>query len=301
MKKGFQFLKGILGFHKKSSFFCTAAFCFSFVFCFASVSCAKKNGNEVMNQGTKFPQKIVALSPAATEILFALGAGEQVAAVSEFSDYPPEALQKDVVGGFDGKTLSMEKILSFRPDFIYLNDGMHNFLIDQIKSYDIDFYLSKANSISSVEQEIIDVGKLTGHEQKAEELVSQISAKIDSVVQIAPKPSVYYEVWNSPYITSGGSSFIGDIISKSGGKNIFDDIRDAYPIVSEESIIARQPEFIFIPMSSGISVEMVKSRKGWESIPAVKNNKIFIIDDNLYTRPGPRIGDVVLQMNTFLQ
>lgn len=266
--------------------------------CFGIVSCSKKG--EKIQDGT-FPQKIVALSPAATEILFSLGAGGQVAAVSDFTDYPPEALQKEIVGGFDGKTLSLEKILSFKPDFIYLNDVMHNFLIDQIKSYGIDFYLSKADSISSVKQEIIDIGKITGHEDKAVEIVEQISKKIDSIEQLSPAPFVYYEVWNSPYITAGRDSFISDVIEKSGGKNIFDDVQDAYPIINEESIIARQPECIFIPMSSGISVEIVKSRKGWESVPAVKNNRIYIIDDNVYTRPGPRIGDVVMQMNDLLK
>lgn len=268
----------------------------------------------VQEETQSYPQRIVALSPSAGEILFAIGAEEQVAAVSEFTDYPPEAASKPVVGGFDGKTLSMESILGFKPDFLYLTDGMHNFLIEQLETYKIPYYLSKGNSITAVMQEILDIGKITGHEAKAKEIVSEMEKKLSAVKessssalsQTSSSPStssrkLYYEVWNAPFMTAGAHSFINDIIFTSGAQNIFADIDEAYPIVSEESIIARQPEYILIPASCGITLEAVKARNGWASIPAVKNNKIFLIDDNVYTRPGPRVADVVLELNALLQ
>lgn len=276
----------------------------------------------VQEQTPDYPQRIVALSPSAGEILFAVGAEEQVAAVSEFTDYPPEAASKPVVGGFDGKTLSMESILGFKPDFLYLTDGMHNFLIEQLGAYKIPYYLSKGNSIAAVKQEILDIGKITGHEAKAKEIVSEMEKKLSVVKESSSASSqtsstssspstsslpstssrkLYYEVWNTPFMTAGARSFINDIIFSSGAENIFADIDEAYPIVSEESIIARQPEYILIPASCGITLEAVKARNGWSSIPAVKNNKIFLIDDNVYTRPGPRVADVVLELNALLQ
>lgn len=285
-----------------------------------TVSCTKRNIQTESSTKTKesvqvqtvkentlnYPQKIVALSPSAGEILFAVGAEEQVTAVSEFTDYPPEAASKPVVGGFDGKTLSMESILGFKPDFLYLTDGMHNFLIEQLEAYKIPYYLSKGNSIAAVKQEILDIGKITGHEAKAKEIVSEMEKKLSAVKGGSSSDStsshkLYYEVWNAPFMTAGARSFINDIIFSSGAQNIFADIDEAYPIVSEESIIARQPEYILIPASCGITLEAVKARNGWASIPAVKNNKIFLIDDNVYTRPGPRVADVVVELNSLLQ
>lgn len=249
------------------------------------------------------PQSIVALSPSAAEILFAVGAGNQVSAVSEFTDYPPEASKKPVVGGFDGKTISMESILSFKPDLVYITDGMHNFMIEQLDSYGIQYYLSKADSIATVEQEILDIGKITGHQSQAETVVSQMKQKIDGAMKQVQNQNcnVYYEVWNSPFISAGSKSYISDVLAVCGGKNIFNDIDDAYPMVSEESIISRKPDVIFIPQSSGIRAEDVKNRSGWDSIPAVVNNRIFIIDDNVYTRPGPRVADVVEEISEFLK
>lgn len=286
-------------------------------------SCSKKN--TVANENT-VPNSIVALSPSAAEILFAVGAGEQVAAVSDFTDYPPQAAEKPIVGGFDGKTLSLEKILSYKPDLIYMSDVMHNYMIEQLNSYGIKYYLSTANSIAGVEKEILDIGEITGHVEQAKNVVSQMEEKLqcvnanyqsgsvnyqsgsenyqpgktelptDDVNYQVGAQKLYYEVWNVPYMSAGAQSFINEVISAAGAQNIFSDVNDAYPIVSEESIISRQPEIIIIPASSGVTVDDVKQRAGWQTIPAVQNNKIFIVDDNVYTRPGPRIADVVVEL-----
>lgn len=249
-----------------------------------------------------YPKSIVALSPSAAEILFAVGAGDQVSAVSEFTDYPAEAAAKPVVGGFDGKTLSIETIMSFRPDLVYLTEGMHNFLIATLESNGIAYYISKGDSIASVEQEILDVGKLTGHDKEAKKVVDGMEKKLAKVAKKTGTPvKVYYEVWNAPYMSVGTTSFINDVIVKAGGENIFGDLTDAYPMVSEESIISRQPAVILIPSSSGQAASSVVLRNGWADIPAVKNNKVFVVDDNVYTRPGPRIADVVEEMAGLLK
>ena len=112
---------------------------------------------------------------------------------------------------------------------------------------------------------------------------------------------VYYEVWNAPYMSVGTTSFIHDVIVKAGGENIFADLTDAYPMVSEETIISREPAIILIPASSGQEASSVGLRKGWATIPAVKNARVFVIDDNVYTRPGPRIADVVVELSELLK
>lgn len=264
-------------------------------FSFAFTNCTKKDAqNPNVKAKQSIPQRIVSLSPASTEILFAVGAENQIVAVSDFSDYPPQAQNLPKVGGFDGKTLSLEKILSFNPDFVYLTNVMHNHLIPHFESLNIDYYLSDANSFEQVKNEILQIAKITGHPSNGENLVKEIDSainKINSQNQLLQKPTVYWEVWNSPFMSVGNSSFINDLINTAGGINIFQEIAQAYPTVSEETIVAKNPQIIIIPQNSGITVESVKNRKGWSQIDAVKNDKIFIVDDNLLTRSGARIGE----------
>ena len=252
-----------------------------------------------------YPKSIVALSPSAAEILFTIGAGDQVSAVSEFTDFPEAAKAKPVVGGFDGKTLSLETIMSFKPDLVYITEGMHNFLIATLETNGIAYYVSKGDSIASVEAEILEVGKITGHEKEAVKVVDGMEKKLKKAAASAHKGSaavkVYWEVWNAPYMSVGATSFINDVIKAAGGENIFADLPDAYPMVSEESIISRQPAVILIPASTGMAADAVGLRNGWADIPAVKGGRVFVVDDNVYTRPGPRVADVVLELSELLK
>ena len=257
-----------------------------------------------------YPKSIVALSPSAAEILFTIGAGDQVSAVSEFTDFPEAAKAKPVVGGFDGKTLSLETIMSFKPDLVYITEGMHNFLIATLEANGIAYYVSKGDSIASVETEILEVGKITGHEKEAAKVVDGMEKKLKKAAEASAHKGgaksgaavkVYWEVWNAPYMSAGATSFINDVIKAAGGQNIFADLPDAYPMVSEESIISRQPAVILIPASTGMAAEAVGLRNGWADIPAVKGGRVFVVDDNVYTRPGPRVADVVLELSELLQ
>ena len=244
----------------------------------------------------KVYNRIVSLAPTSTEILFAIGAGSQVVACSDLSDFPEKVKALPKIGGFDGKTLSLEAIFAHEPDLVYLTNVMHNFLIPQLEANGIDYYVSYGDSIEGVKNEILEIGKLTGHKEESEKVVAQIDQDLNFVKTKNILASVYWEVWNAPYMSAGKKSFINDLMGASGLKNIFDDIDDAYPIVSEESIILRGPEVILIPKNSGLSVEDVKGRKGWEDIPAVKNEKVFIVDDDLLTRAGPRLGKSVKEL-----
>ena len=251
-----------------------------------------------------YPKSIVALSPSAAEILFTIGAGDQVSAVSEFTDFPEAAKAKPVVGGFDGKTLSLETIMSFKPDLVYLTEGMHNFLIATLEANGIAYYISKGDSIASVMTEILEVGKITGHEKEAAKVVDDMEKKLKKAAGAAKKDGpikVYWEVWNAPYMSAGSTSFINDVIKAAGGENIFADLSDAYPMVSEETIIAREPAVILIPASTGLESSAVGLRNGWADIPAVKGGRVFVVDDNVYTRPGPRVADVVLELSDLLK
>lgn len=248
---------------------------------------------------TEYPKSIVALSPAAVEILYAVGAGPQISAVSQYSDYPEAVKSKPIVGGFDGNTLSIEKILSFEPDFVYLTEGMHNFLMEPLNQYKIPYYLSNPKTVKDIENEVLEIGKITGHSEHAKSVVKKME---DDLATINPKnrnPRVYYEVWNAPYMSVGNTSFINDVISLAGGINIFNDLSEAYPIVSEESIISRNPEVILIPASSGITEKDLENRNGWDNTTAVDHGIIFVVDDNILSRPTPRITSYIIYLSKY--
>ena len=251
-----------------------------------------KKNVKVTEQTVQYPKSIVTLSPSAAEILYAIGAGDQIVAVSEFTDYPPEAAAKPVVGGFDGKTLSIETIISFEPDFVYLTEGMHNFLIEPLDSYGIKWYLSNATSITAIEKEIMDLGEITGHQDEAAQVVAQMAEKL-------PKTSgdssikVYYEVWNAPFMSVGSTSFINDVIVNAGGKNIFENEEYAYPMVSEEAVLDADPEFIFYTgdgMGGGKPSDIFKPKGGI----------YYMGDDDRYVRSVPRCVDAVEKLSNIL-
>ena len=176
----------------------------------------------------KTARRIVSLGPSATEILFAINAEDQIAARTDLCDYPPEAKKICSVGGFSGSTISLEAILCVEPDLVYLFAGMHDYLIQPLKNLGIKVFVSDANSIQSVKNEILEIGKITGHQDEAEKVVLQMNLKIESVHSYVvqkkaetkkEKPSVYWEIWNAPLMSAGKNSFINDIIKYAGGKN----------------------------------------------------------------------------------
>ena len=263
------------------------------IFC----GCKKSDVKSAEKLGQKkVYNRIVSLAPTSTEILFAIGAGNQVVACSDLSDFPEDVKKLPKIGGFDGKTLSLEAIFAYEPDLVYLTNVMHNFLIPQLEANGIDYYVSYGDSIEGVKNEILEIGKLTGHREESEKVVAQIDQDLNFVKTKNILASAYWEVWNAPYMSAGKKSFINDLMGAAGLKNIFDDIDDSYPIVSEESIVLRGPEVILIPKNSGLSVDAVKGRKGWAEIPAVKNGNVFIVDDDLLTRAGPRMGQSVKEL-----
>lgn len=271
------------------------------LFCLIVSSCSKSDYffNKTSNKNTQenhIPQRIISLSPSATEILFAIGAQNQIAARSDFCDFPENAKNIPSVGGFDGKTLSIEKILSFSPDFVYLTNGMHNYLIPFLQKHNIAYYISVADSVQTVLQEITEIGKITNHQLQAQKLCNQIKQDLQKIAEqnkSKPKVTVYWEVWTPPYMSAGKNSFINEIITYAGGINIFSDIEQPYPVVSEEAILMRNPQIIIIPNSTVGGTTAVTSRKNWQNISAVKNNKIYSIDTNIISRPGPRISQAI--------
>lgn len=270
------------------------------IFCTALL-CAEGTYYPGTNKG--YPRRIVSLGPAATETLFAVGAGSQVVGRTDFCNYPPEATEVASVGGFDGKTFSLETVIALKPDLVCLYSVMHDHLIEPLKKLGIAVYVSDANSVDDVIREIGDIGRITGHAAEAAAVTKRIDDAVKLFQTAAAKKGnkVYWEVWNSPFMSIGSSSFINDVIEKAGGINIFCDTAEGYPVISEESIFARNPDIIIIPSDMGYSASDIYKRAGWNAISAVRNKKVFDINSDIASRAGPRIYLAIEEIASFLK
>ena len=278
-----------------------SVFAFCFIWCSAEVFAFAKR--ESVKAQDAVPSRIVSLSPAATEILFAVGAQDQIVARTNLCNYPKEAEKIPAVGGFDAKLFSLENIISFNPDFVYLTDGMHNHLIEPLTSYGIKIYVSKANSLNDVLEEIQTIAEITGHKENGAKCVESIRKEFAQAqeetkkLNLAKKPAVYWEIWNAPYMSIGSASFLNEIIELAGLNNIFGTLNQEYPVVSEETIIARNPDIILFASDANLSKEDFMKRGSWKNIAALKNGRVYCIDADLMTRPGPRVGKAALALS----
>ena len=257
------------------------------------IGCTKKYDVNNENQ-----LKIAVLSPSGAEILYEIGAEDLIVARTDFCDYPTSLNEITSVGGFDGKTISLEALISSGCNFVYGSKGIHDYLESYLKNFGIELYLSDASSIKELNKEILFISKKTNHLEEGEKLISSINKTLNSCDKKS-NLSIYYEVWNTPYMSVGNKSYINDIIQCCGGKNIFADVNSNYPMVSEESIISKNPDIILIPEENGLTEEMIKNRSGWKEINAVKNNRIYFVDSDIFSRPGPRIIQAIKQMEIY--
>ena len=244
--------------------------------------------------------RVVSLSPSGTEILFALGLNDKLVARTDFCNFPEEAKKIDSVGGFDGKSFSIENILSFNPDFVYLTNVMHNHLVNTLESLGIKVYLSDVNSIEDIYKEITEISKLFGIEKIGKQYVEKMSLELNNIKKDDIKKTIYCEIFNSPFLTCGKNSFINDIIEYAGGKNIFDFLESSYPQVSEEIIIMTNPQIILAPDYSETDLEKIYYRNAWQNIDAIENKKVFSVSGDIFTRPGPRVVEAVKLLKEIL-
>ncbi|MCX7854908.1 MAG: ABC transporter substrate-binding protein [Anaerolineae bacterium] len=242
-------------------------------------------------------QRIVSLSPANTEILFALGLGDRVAGVTEFCNYPPEATEKPKVGGFSD--VSMEKLLEVQPDLVLVASIHMSQVVPELEKLGIPVLVVDAHDFPGVLESIRLVGKITGAEEAAEALTAQMQERADKVAQAVAgreRPRVYWEL-DSTLWTVGPGSFVQDLIERAGGQNVAADAEMAWVQLTAEAIIAADPEVIFLADHPyGESAETVKARPGWEKISAVVNGRIVELTQeqgDIVSRPGPRVIDAL--------
>lgn len=239
--------------------------------------------------------RIISLAPSTTEILFALGLEKEIIAVSQFCDYPPEALKKIKAGTFSDPNI--EIILSLKPDIIFCTGLEQAPIIEKLKQLKLNVYVSDPKNIDDLLKSIEAIGTLTGRKKEASILVEGMKQELTIIRQKTSsivsdkKPKVFIEIWHDPLLTAGKGSFIDEMITYAGGINIAHDTIRAFCCFSPEQVIKRNPDSIIVGyMDKDRSIEQIKSRPGWQQISAVIHNRVYSdIDPNLFLRPGPRV------------
>lgn len=244
------------------------------------------------------PSKIISLSPAITEILFAIGSGDQIIGVTDYCDYPREALEKPRVGGFENPNL--ELIISSEPDVIFTAAGIQKDFVKQLEDLGIKVVTLDAINVNQVLDNILLAGQVTGQSEKAQEVVAGLEQRIQRINTIVEKrvknkPNVFFEVWDDPLMTAGPDSFIDDLINMAGGKNIAGDAQKRFIDYNREVLIAKNPD-IYIINNHAHTPEDIKKRPGFEGLKAVQNDQVYTIEDDLVTLPGPRLVDGLEEM-----
>lgn len=244
-------------------------------------------GREVVIE--KNPERIISISPAITEILFAIGLDQEIIGVSDYCDYPEAALAKDKVGGF--KDPNVEVILSMNPDMVFASAGVQEELITTMEELNLPVVVLESATIEQVLSNIALAGEITGKNETAKEIVDDMRQKMDEIinkVKDQPKPKVFFEVWDDPLMSAGSTSFIHNLIETAGGTNVAGITEDEFFTFSMEKLLENDPD-IYIINAHSHTPEDIKTRTGYEVLSAVKNDQVFTVDDSLISRAGPRV------------
>jgi iron complex transport system substrate-binding protein len=241
------------------------------------------------------PQKIIALAPSITEVIYDLGEEHRLRGVTQYSDFPAQAKTLPRVGSY--VRLDLEKIIALEPDLcLAIKDGNPKHIIDKIVALDIPVYVIDPRSLDHTMDTITLIGSLLNAEQAALKLVAEMQSRIARVETLVRKanhrPRIFFQIDAEPLISAGNNTFIDELIELAGGINTAAG-KDPYPRYSWEDILILQPEMILISsMAGGLNPEqLVLTWKKWDQLAAVINDQIFVVDADLFDRPTPRLVD----------
>ena len=246
------------------------------------------------------PKRIVSLAPGITELLYGLGLDGEIAGVTIYCNYPEAARLKPKIGGFTN--ISVEKILSLNPDLIIgTADGNSKETVMRLESLGMPVYVTNPKTLDEILGMVLAIGRITGKEREAKKLTLDLKNRVknlSSLVNGRRKRSVFFQVGGDPIITVGRDTVHNQLITLAGGVNIAGGEKTLYPRYSVEEVIARQPEVIILTSmkyETDVSTIWNKWRK-WPNIPAVRDNRLHVIDTDLIDRSSPRIVDALAEM-----
>ncbi len=260
----------------------------------ATVGITDDLGNEV--ELDEAPERIISLAPNITEMLFAVGLGDRVVGITTYCDYPEEAMEVDTIGSITEPNI--EAIVSKEPDLI-VADGINPMeVIERLQELDMNVAGFYPASVQDTFSAMNRLGLVTGNIEETTEVVNEMESRMNAILDLIgdrdERPQVFYEIWNEPLTTAGGDNFIDNMISLAGGENIGAEAGSGWPQFGLEDLIYLDPEvYISTPHSADhqVSKEEILNRDNYQVLTAVQEDRVHIIDQDLVSRPSPRLID----------
>jgi iron complex transport system substrate-binding protein len=241
------------------------------------------------------PVRVVALAPSVTEIVFALNREDILAGVTRFSNYPETAAALPSVGSY--VHLDVERIVSLSPDLcIAIKDGNPLQVVQRIEAMGIPVFAIYPMNIDAVIRSIKDIGYLLNAEEEADRLVTDMARRLDRVDRmvsaVSQKPSVFFQIGVSPIVSAGSGTFIHELIERAGGRNAAAG-HTGYPRFSKEEVLFLAPDVMILTSMERQKVfdGVIKEWREWQDLPAVRDDRIHMVNSDLYDRPSPRLID----------
>lgn len=256
----------------------------------------------------KLPEKIISLAPSNTEILYALGLEDRLVAVTEYCNYPEAAKEKPQIGGF--ATIDIEKVVEIQPDLILATNIHKDEVMPQLERLGLTVLTLDPKTVDEVLEAIDLIGRFTGKTEEASQLTTEMKNRIKAVTEKtatlseAQRPGVFYILWHDPLMTVSAETRIHELIIKAGGINIARDLEGGYPTMSLEAVIMANPQVIIAGSGHGSSQDLpfqfALTEPRLAEIAARQNDRVYEIDSDLTSRPGPRIVDGLEKLAQFI-
>ena len=245
------------------------------------------------------PKRIICLAPSLAETVYALGLEAALVGITDYTDYPPEARKKPSVGGLPDP--SMEKIVALHPDLVLAIRDLNRLeTVEELEHLRIPIFMLDPQGLRGVLESTRHIADSAGRSSSAEALVKRLEqqrAGVAARVMGLPRPKVLVLVCYDPVLTTGGKSFITDMISAAGGQSVTADVPQAWPQISIEEVLRRSPDFLLLVRGAhgGITTQELKAHAGWDRLKAVRENRVIYMDDRFF-HPSPVAFDALEQL-----
>jgi iron complex transport system substrate-binding protein len=234
-------------------------------------------------------RRVVCLVPSVTEIIYAIGVEGALVGNTNQCDYPEAARKMNKVGDFLNP--DVELIVMLRPGLVIATLPVHRALIEKLTELKVPVYVSRPAGIEDVLREIDSVGQLLGAREQAAALARALARRLAALPSFPDTKRVFVEISSTPLVTAGGPSFINELVTRAGGRNVFGSALQDYPVVDGEAVVRADPEVVLV-LHPDVSAAEVVRRVGWSRISAVRAGRVYDgLDEDLLFRPGPRIVD----------
>ncbi len=238
-------------------------------------------------------ERFISLAPNLTEIAYAVGAGDRLVGDTTYCDYPEEAKKVSKIG--DTLQPNIEKILALRPQLVLVSTASQlEAFTKQLSEHGISVYVTDPHDLDGVFRSIANLGKLLNQQERSDQVVAALRARaasVESAVRSSKPVRVFYQLSEEPLYTAGRESFVSDLIQRAGGVSVTADVPGAWPRYSEEAVVAAHPEAIILPTGGSMGEANSKVADGLKRSPAVLGGRVYKINGDLLSRPGPRSVD----------